>query len=152
MSKHISLIALATFSTLSAISPTIAVNAATLKTSNSNPHSFSLVPSQQTRRIASTPNLTPTCQGEDPPCITRPNARQFGDSIIFSWSGSGTVYNVRYPVAGGDKQVENRTGRYTFTRVKPHRVYRISVQACHKPSVFIRTSCTDWETTSFTTR
>jgi hypothetical protein len=88
---------------------------------------------------------------ETAPCVLTPGAFQSGNNIIFRWHGLGDFYHVRYPVRGGEKQVKNRSGSFTFTNVQPDRIYRISVQACN--SRFLRSSvCTPWEETSFTTR
>jgi Fibronectin type III domain len=150
MSKYISSIALAALSTLSAMSLAATVKAANNNSQDSNLASPPLSP--RLARLASTPNLTATCKGEPKPCITRPDAHQSGDNIVFTWSGSGDVYNVRYRLAsGGDKQVENRTARYTFKNVKPNRLYTISVQAC-VTNFLAGSSCTAWKTKSFTTR
>jgi hypothetical protein len=118
---------------------------------HNNSQSSSLGALPQPQKFASTPNLSATCRGEEPPCITRPDAYQSGNNVVFTWSGAGNVYNVRYPVSGGVKQVENRSGKFTFKNVQSNRVYKISVQAC--VSRFLnRSACTNWKTTSFTTQ
>ncbi len=66
------------------------------------------------------------------PCFN--GARQVGNKIIFNFTGTSGVFgsNVRYHVAGGgEKQVENRSGSFTFNNVKPRSVYKISVQGCN---------------------
>jgi hypothetical protein len=127
------------------------MNTATAKTISDNSHASSLVSPSQSQKFASTPNLTATCRGEEPPCILRPDAYQSGNNLVFEWGGSGNVYNVRYPVNGGVKQVENRSGKFTFKNVQPNRVYKISVQAC-VTRFLSNSACTNWKTTSFTTQ
>jgi Fibronectin type III domain len=152
MSQYISSIALAALTTLSAMSLATTADAATVQAANINSQDSNLASPPLFPTLASTPNLTATCRGEPKPCITRPDAHQSGNSIIFTWSGAGDVYNVRYRLAsGGEKQVENRTARYTFKNVKPNRSYTISVQACVK-NFLAESSCTAWKTASFTTR
>jgi hypothetical protein len=128
-----------------------AMDAATATIAHSNFQASNLLSPPQPPKIASTPNLTATCRGEEPPCITRPDAYQSGNNVVFTWSGAGNVYNVRYPVAGGVKQVENRSGKFTIKNVQPNRVYRISVQAC-VTRFLASSSCTNWRSTSFTTQ
>jgi hypothetical protein len=147
MSKHIYAIALTVFGTLSLVTTGQAATAKT--TNNSQGLHFGSPASSQI--LASTPRLSATCKGEEAPCITRPEATQSGNNIVFTWSMAGDVTNVRYQLAaGGEKQVENRTGRFTFRNVKPNSVYRISIQACEK-HFLSRSTCTNWKTTSFTT-
>jgi hypothetical protein len=122
-------------------------------TANDNSQAYSQVLPHQTQKLASTPNLIPSCNvpGETAPCITPLNANQSGNKIIFRWGGAGDFYNVRYPVSGGETQVINRSGSFTITNVQPNRIYKISAQAC--VSHFLsKSSCTNWQTRSFTTR
>jgi hypothetical protein len=88
----------------------------------------------------------------DRPCFN--SAYQSGNKIIFRFDGIGgwDFYNVRYAqVGGGEKQVENRSGSYTFTNVQPHRVYRIKVQGC-KSHTLGRSTCSPWVEEAVTTR
>jgi Fibronectin type III domain len=86
------------------------------------------------------------------PCFT--NQQQSGNSVTFWWNAGSErydFYNVRYATAAGDKQVENRSGRYTFTNVHPGGNYKISVQGCVKPT-FGHSRCSDWVQDSIRTR
>ena len=88
----------------------------------------------------------------DRPCFTA--SYQSGTDIVFEFNGVGTgfdFYNIRYPKDGGVKQVENRSGRFTFRNVRPNSVYTLSVQGCNK-SAFTRSSCSPWVSESVTTR
>jgi hypothetical protein len=142
MSKYISSIALAALSTLSAISLPAAVDATTLKTTNDNSRDVSLVSPQLPQQIAL------GCRGA---CLDNLRGYQRGSNVFFEWSGTGHVYNVRYKTTRGEKQVENRTGRFAIYDVSPNSVYSLSVQACYKPGVFSRSSCTGWQRASVTT-
>jgi hypothetical protein len=92
-------------------------------------------------------NLCPA----DRPCFNE--AYQSGNSIIFRFTGVADweFYNVRYQVGGGEKQVENRSGSFTFRNVTPNRVYTIKVQGCN--TRFLASStCSPWVEKSVTTR
>jgi hypothetical protein len=82
-------------------------------------------------------------------------AYQSGNKVIFRFTlidNGWDYYNVRYAAAGGGtKQVENRSGTFTFNNVKPNRVYTISVQGCNKHT-FGRSTCSPWSSKSVTTR
>ena len=88
---------------------------------------------------------------EDRPCFRY--ARQVGNTVEFEFDvvKGWDVYNVRYPVDGGEKQVENRSGRFTFKNVKPNRIYRLSVQGCNKRALQ-SSRCSPWVEESVTTR
>jgi hypothetical protein len=90
--------------------------------------------------------------GADRPCFNA--SYQSGNQAIFRFTGVDAgwdFYNVRYPKAGGEAQVENRSGSFTFRNVRPNRIYRISVQGCN--SHFLgRSSCSPWSESSVTTR
>jgi hypothetical protein len=62
------------------------------------------------------------------PCFM--GSRQEGNNIVFHFNGAGErwdYYNVRYAVAGGEKQVENRSGTFTLNNVsRPNRVYTLN--------------------------
>jgi hypothetical protein len=90
------------------------------------------------------------CSGEMP-CINK--AYQSGNKVVFEFNfiKDWEYYNVRYPVSGGVKQVENRSGKFTFNNVQPNRVYRISVQGCNK-HFLRRSTCSPWASESFTTK
>lgn len=147
MKKLISKICAITVTISFTMSLTTIVKATTYRSSY---NSFKVSP-HQTQKLASNPNLIPTCNGEPAPCVTRPTANQSGNKITFQWSGAGDFYNIRYRVSGGEKQVENRLGYFTLTNVQPNRIYSINIQAC-KSNFLSRSSCTTWETGSFTTR
>ena len=88
----------------------------------------------------------------DRPCFN--GAYQSGDKVIFRFTGvtGWDFYNVRYAaVGGGEKQVENRSGSFTFNNCKPNRIYRLSVQGCNSHT-FGRSSCSPWVQESVTTR
>jgi len=83
------------------------------------------------------------------PCIT---GYQSGNQIIFKFTNDGwDFFNVRYKVVGGEKQVENRSGRFTFNNVKPNRVYKLSVQGCNSHTLR-RSTCSPWTEESVTTK
>lgn len=88
---------------------------------------------------------------DDRPCFN--GARQRGDTVRFQFDGvvGWDYYNLRYRKDGGDKQVENRSGHYTFTNVRPNRVYTLSVQGCDKRALQ-RSRCSPWVSESVTTR
>lgn len=86
------------------------------------------------------------------PCFTR--HEQSGGSVTFWWNDGGErydFYNVRYPTRAGEKQVENRSGRYTFTNIGRNEIYRIKVQGCAKPLIG-RSRCSDWAEDAIRTR
>ena len=68
----------------------------------------------------------------DLPCF---NAMyESGNTVVFRFTGvtGWDYYNVRYPLSGGgDKQIENRSGSFTFTGTQPGRIYKLSVQGCN---------------------
>jgi hypothetical protein len=84
------------------------------------------------------------------PCIT---GYQSGNQIIFKFTNDGwDFFNVRYARAGGgEKQVENRSGSFTFNNVRPNRVYTLKVQGCNSHT-FGRSTCSRWTEESVTTR
>jgi len=96
-------------------------------------------------------NDTQSCAA-DRPCFN--GAYQSGDRVIFKFTGicCWDFFNVRYAaVGGGEKQVENRSGSYSFTNIRPRRVYTISVQGCNSHT-FARSTCSPWVQQSITTR
>lgn len=88
---------------------------------------------------------------DDRPCFN--GAYQSGNKVIFNFSGvtGWDFYNVRYRHNGGEKQVENRSGTFTFTDTQPNRVYTLSVQGCNSHT-FAESSCSAWVQESVTTR
>jgi hypothetical protein len=95
-------------------------------------------------------NDTRSCAA-DRPCFN--GAYQSGNKVIFQFTGvtGWDFYNVRYKVIGGEKQVENRSGHFTFNNAKPNRVYKLSVQGCNSHT-FSRSTCSPWVEESVTTR
>ena len=88
----------------------------------------------------------------DRPCFNE--AYQAGNKVVFSFTGvtGWDFYNVRYAaIGGGEKQVENRSGHYTFNNVKPGRVYTLKVQGC-RSRVLAPSVCSPWVSQSVTTR
>ena len=88
----------------------------------------------------------------DRPCFN--GARQVGNRIVFNFTGicCWDFFNVRYAhVGGGEKQVENRSGSYTFTNVQPRRIYTLKVQGCNS-HFMARSTCSPWVEESVTTR
>jgi hypothetical protein len=85
------------------------------------------------------------------PCFQ--SARQVGNKIEFAFNGvtGWDFYNVRYAKDGGEKQVENRSGSFTFNNVRPNRVYTLKVQGC-KSHTLARSTCSPWVEESVTTR
>jgi hypothetical protein len=88
----------------------------------------------------------------DRPCFN--GYRQVGDKVVFNFTGvtGWDFYNVRYAaVGGGHKQVENRSGHFTFNNARAGRVYTLNVQGCR--SRFLASSvCSPWVSQSVTTR
>jgi hypothetical protein len=88
----------------------------------------------------------------DRPCFN--GYRQAGNKVIFDFTGvtGWDFYNLRYAAAGGgEKQVENRSGHFTFNNIKPRRIYTLKVQGCR--SRFLAPSvCSPWVSQSVTTR
>lgn len=87
----------------------------------------------------------------DRPCFN--GVVQSGDKVIFRFTGVADweFYNVRYAQAGGhERQVENRSGSFTFTNTQPDRIYKLSVQGCNAHA-FARSTCSPWSEASFTT-
>jgi hypothetical protein len=87
----------------------------------------------------------------DRPCFNE--AYQSGDQVIFRFTGvSGwEFYNLRYTIAGGgETQVENRSGTFTFTGVQSNRVYTLKVQGCNSHTL-ARSTCSPWSEQSVTT-
>jgi hypothetical protein len=69
----------------------------------------------------------------------------------FTAVGGWDFYNVRYAKDGGETQVENRSGHFTFNNVQPNRRYTISVQGCN--SHFLgHSTCSPWSESSVDTR
>lgn len=88
----------------------------------------------------------------DRPCFN--GSRQLGDKVIFNFTGitGWDFFNVRYAqVGGGVKQVENRSGSFTFNNTKPRRVYTLNVQGCNSHALR-RSSCSPWNQQSVTTK
>jgi Fibronectin type III domain len=88
----------------------------------------------------------------DRPCFN--GAYQSGNQVIFQFTGvtGWDFYNVRYAtVGGGERQVENRSGTFTFNNVRPNRVYTLKVQGCNSRT-FGRSTCSPWVEESVTTR
>ena len=87
-------------------------------------------------------NDSPGCAA-DRPCFN--GSHQEGNTVVFSFTGvtGWDYYNVRYATPGGEKQVENRTGTYTFRDVQPGRRYTLRVQGCNK-HVLAPSTCSPW--------
>src|SRR5262249_757060 len=85
------------------------------------------------------------------PCFV--SAYQSCHTVLFDFSGINDwdFYNVRYRVSGGgERQVENRSGKYTINNARPAATYTISVQGCS--SRFLgRSRCSPWVQESVTT-
>jgi hypothetical protein len=47
--------------------------------------------------------------------------------------------------------VENRSGSYSFTNIRPRRVYTLKVQGCNSHTL-ARSTCSPWVEQSVTTR
>ncbi|BAZ40323.1 fibronectin type III domain protein [Calothrix sp. NIES-4101] len=97
--------------------------------------------------MASDVNLCPA----DRPCFNE--SYQSTDKVIFRFDGikNWDFYNVRYRVRGGEKQVENRSGSFTFKNVRPNSRYTIKVQGCN--SRFLgHSTCSEWSEKSVDTR
>jgi hypothetical protein len=90
------------------------------------------------------------CSAEEP-CFRA--AYQAGSKVIFEFDGvrGWDFYNVRFAVAGGEKQVENRSGRFTFNNIRPNRKYTLSVQGCRSRTLQ-RSVCSPWVAESVVTR
>jgi len=88
----------------------------------------------------------------DEPCFNA--AYQSGSKVIFEFNGvrGWDFYNVRYAASGGGvKQVENRSGHFTFNNVRANRKYTLNVQGCRSRA--LRSSvCTDWVSASVVAR
>jgi hypothetical protein len=87
----------------------------------------------------------------DRPCFN--GYRQSGNKVIFNFTGvtGWDFYNVRYATAGGVKQVENRSGRFTLNNTQPRRIYTLHVQGCNSHTL-ARSTCSPWVSQSVTTR
>jgi hypothetical protein len=87
----------------------------------------------------------------DRPCFNE--AYQAGNQIHFKFTGicCWDFYNVRYAHDGGEKQVENRSGSYTFTNVSPRMIYTIKVQGCNSHTL-AHSTCSPWSEQSVRTR
>jgi hypothetical protein len=88
----------------------------------------------------------------DRPCFN--GAYQAGNKVIFNFTGvtGWDFYNVRYArVGGGERQVENRSGSFTFNNVSPNRIYTLKVQGCNSHTLR-RSSCSPWVEESVTTK
>jgi hypothetical protein len=87
----------------------------------------------------------------DRPCFN--GVYQSGNKVIFQFTGvtGWEFYNVRYVHDGREKQVENRSGTFTFTDAQPNRVYKLSVQGCDSHTL-ARSTCSPWVEESFTTQ
>ena len=87
----------------------------------------------------------------DRPCFN--GVYQSGNKVIFQFTGvtGWEFYNVRYVHDGREKQVENRSGTFTFTDTQPDRVYKLSVQGCDSHTL-ARSTCSPWVEESFTTQ
>lgn len=81
---------------------------------------------------------------DDRPCFNQ--SQQVGNTVVFQFTAIGggwDFYNVRYAKDGGETQVENKSGHFTFNNVLPNRHYVISVQGCN--SHFLgHSSCSPW--------
>ncbi len=87
----------------------------------------------------------------DRPCVF---GHQEGNRIIFDFTRSKSnwdFFNVRYATRSGEKQVENRSGVFTFNNVKPNLVYMIKVQGCNSHT-FGRSTCSPWVEETVTTQ
>ncbi len=96
-------------------------------------------------------NAVPACDTGE--CVIIDRAYQSGNKAIFKFSGGpGTnFFNVRYKnTKGGESQVENRSGAWTISNVRPNRRYTIGVQGCvsHFAS---HSTCSNWSSSSVTT-
>jgi hypothetical protein len=111
-------------------------------------------------------SATATCTGSGPcndvilhgvcetgECVTIEEARQSGNNAVFRFAGGpGTdYYLVRYKTRNGEKQVENRSGRFTVKNIQPGYTYSISVEGCVKHFLG-RSTCSGWVTASVTAR
>ncbi len=88
----------------------------------------------------------------DRPCFNE--SYQAGNKVKFQFTGIGgfDFYNVRYATTGGgEKQVENRSGAFTFNNVLPRRVYTLKVQGCNSRTL-ARSTCSPWVEESVTTK
>jgi len=88
----------------------------------------------------------------DRPCFY--GSHQEGNRVIFNFNHNGgwDLYNVRYAKAGGgENQVENISGSFTFNNVLPNRVYQLSVQGCNK-HFLSGSDCSPWAEDAVTTR
>lgn len=87
----------------------------------------------------------------DRPCFV--SAYQACHTVNFDFSGikDWDFYNLRYPVSGGgERQVENRSGKYTINNARPAATYTIKVQGCSSRT--LRSSkCSPWVQESVTT-
>jgi ricin-type beta-trefoil lectin protein len=86
----------------------------------------------------------------DRPCFNA--VYQSGTKVVFQFTGIADweFYNVRYGQAGHERQVENRSGSFTFTDTQPDRTYQLSVQGCNA-HLLARSTCSPWSEASFTT-
>lgn len=85
------------------------------------------------------------------PCVL---GYQEGNKVIFDFKRhrEWEFFNIRYAtVGGGERQVENRSGRFTFTNVRPNRVYTLKVQGCNS-NFLSRSTCSPWTEESVTTK
>jgi hypothetical protein len=88
---------------------------------------------------------------DDRPCFNQ--FQQVGDTVVFQFTESccWDFYNVRYAKDGGETQVENKSGHFTFNNVQPNRRYVISVQGCN--SHFLgHSTCSPWSEASVDTK
>ena len=88
----------------------------------------------------------------DRPCFNE-NYQAPGNKVVFKFTNGGVwdFYNVRYAKDGGEKQVENRSGSFTFNNVASRRVYTLKVQGC-KSHTLARSTCSPWVVSSVTTK
>ncbi len=87
----------------------------------------------------------------DRPCFN--SVYQQGNRVVFQFTGvtGWDFYNVRYLHGGGEKQVENRSGSFTFTNVRSNRVYKLRVQGCNS-HFMSRSTCSAWSEAAITTK
>jgi hypothetical protein len=86
-------------------------------------------------------------------CVTVEEAYQSGSNAVFRFAGGpGTdYYLVRYKTRNGEKQVENRSGRFTVKNIQPGYTYSISIKGCVK-HFLSRSTCSRWVTASVAAR
>jgi hypothetical protein len=94
---------------------------------------------------------TVPCDGEAP-CINK--IYESGNNVVFEFNfiRDWEYYNVRYKGPdGNDKQVENRSGVFTFKNTLPNHRYTLSVQGCNTRT-FASSTCSPWASDSIVTK